>query len=139
MVSTKGYLDYVLEQLEAAGFNDARCRAMMGGYLLYVDSVLIGGIYDDRLLVKIVPGGEKFGMEEVVPYPNAKKMWLVGEVDDVEALADVVRVTVNGLKAIRQWPGARLPERSGEMTITINLLCIVVPRRKSAPKKNLVR
>ena len=102
MVSTKGYLDYVLEQLEAAGFNDVRCRAMMGEYLLYVDGVLIGGIYDDRLLVKIVPGGEKFGMEEVVPYPNAKKMWLVGEVDDVEALAEVVRVTVNGLKAIRQ-------------------------------------
>ena len=69
---------------------------------MYVDGVLIGGIYDDRFLVKIVPGGEKFGMEEVVPYPNAKKMWLVGEVDDVEALADVVRVTVNGLKAIRQ-------------------------------------
>ena len=48
--------------------------------------------------MKIVPGGEKFGMEEVVPYPNAKKMWLVGEVDDVETLAEIVRVIVEGLK-----------------------------------------
>ena len=98
MASTKEYRDFILEQLKAAGLNDVVCRPMMGEYLLYVDGVLIGGIYDDRLLVKIVPGGEKFGMEEVVPYPGAKKMWLVGEVDDVEALAEIVRVIVEGLK-----------------------------------------
>ncbi len=50
MASTKGYLDYVLEQLgEVPGVTH---RAMMGEYLLYVGGKLVGGIYDDRLLVK---------------------------------------------------------------------------------------
>ena len=98
MASTKEYRDYILEQLKAAGFSDVVCRAMMGEYLLYVDSVLVGGIYDDRLLVKKVPGNEEFSMEEAIPYPGAKAMWLVGEVDDAEALAEIVRTTVEGLK-----------------------------------------
>ena len=98
MASTKGYRDYILEQLETAGFSDVMSRPMMGEYLLYVDSVLIGGIYDDRLLVKKVPGNEEFSMEEAIPYPGAKAMWLVGEVDDAEALAEIVRATVEGLK-----------------------------------------
>ena len=98
MASTKEYRDYILEQLLAAGFSDVRCRPMMGEYLLYVDSVLVGGIYDDRLLVKKVEGNEEFAMEEAIPYPGAKPMWLVGEVDDAEALAEIVRATVGGLK-----------------------------------------
>ncbi|MBQ3352951.1 hypothetical protein IJG89_01195 [Candidatus Saccharibacteria bacterium] len=98
MASTKEYRDYILEQLKAAGFDDVVCRAMMGEYLLYVDSVLIGGIYDDRLLVKKVPGNEEFSMEEAIPYSGAKAMWLVGEVDDAEALAEIVWATLEGLK-----------------------------------------
>ena len=98
MASTKEYRDYILEQLKAAGFSDVVCRAMMGEYLLYVDSVLIGGVYDDRFLVKRVPENEGFGMEEVLPYPGARPMWLVGEVDDVSRLAEVVEATVEGLK-----------------------------------------
>ena len=98
MASTKEYLEYVLEQLSVAGFSDVRSRPMMGEYLLYVDGVLVGGIYDDRLLVKCVEGNEEFGMEEAIPYPGAKKMWLVGEVDDTKALVKIVRATVEGLK-----------------------------------------
>ena len=82
MASTKEYRDYILEQLKAAGFSDVRCRPMMGEYLLYVDGVLVGGIYDDRLLLKKCSANETFGMEEVEPYPGAKPMWLMGEVDD---------------------------------------------------------
>ena len=93
MASTKEYRDYILEQLKAAGFSDEVCRPMMGEYLLYVDSVLIGGIYDDRLLVKKVPGNEEFAMEEAIPYPGAKPMWLVGEVDNRERLREVVEIT----------------------------------------------
>ena len=98
MASKKEYLEYVMEQLKAAGFSDVRSRPMMGEYLIYVDSVLIGGIYDDRFLVKCVEGNAEFGMEEAVPYPGAKKMWLVGEVDDSEVLAKIVRATVEGCK-----------------------------------------
>ena len=95
----KEYLEYVVERIEAVGFRDVRSRAMMGEYLLYVDSVLIGGVYDDRFLVKCVEGNSGFGMEEVLPYDGAvKKMRLVGEVDDAEALAEIVRATVEGLK-----------------------------------------
>ena len=91
MASTKEYLEYVVEQLLAAGFVDVRSRSMMGEYLLYMDGVLIGGIYDDRFLLKKVEGNEGFGMEEAIPYPGARPMWLVGEVDDKEKLKEVVR------------------------------------------------
>ena len=97
MASTKEYRDYVLEQLEAAGFSDARCRPMMGEYLLYIDGVLVGGIYDDRLLLKKCSENEAFFMEEAIPYPNAKPMWLVGEVDDRERLKKVIEETAKGL------------------------------------------
>ena len=97
MASTKEYRDYILEQLAGAGVSDVRCRPMMGEYLLYVDSVLIGGIYDDRLLVKKCLENEEFGMEEAVPYPGAKPMWLVGEVDDVRKLKDIIVATIEGM------------------------------------------
>ena len=98
MASTKEYRDYILEQLKVVGFDDVVCRPMMGEYLLYVDGALVGGIYDDRLLVKCVEGNAEFGMEEAIPYPGAKKMWLVGEVDDTRALTKIVRATAEGLK-----------------------------------------
>ena len=44
---------------------------MMGEYLLYNDGVLFGGIYDDRLLVKIVPENAEYTMSEEIPYKNA--------------------------------------------------------------------
>ena len=98
MASTKEYRDYILEQLFEAGFSDVRSRPMMGEYLLYVDGVLVGGIYDDRLLVKIVPGNEELAMEEAIPYPGAKAMWLVGEADNTKALTRIVRETIEGIK-----------------------------------------
>ena len=53
MASTKEYRDFILEQLSEAP--NITCRPMMGEFLLYSNNVLFGGIYDDRLLVKIVP------------------------------------------------------------------------------------
>ena len=95
MASTKEYLEYVMEQLEAAGFDDVKSRPMMGEYLLYVSGVLVGGIYDDRFLLKKVEGNDGFGMEEVLPYDGAvKKMWLVEEVDDGEKLEKVIRCII---------------------------------------------
>lgn len=70
---------------------------MMGEYLLYIDGVLIGGIYDDRLLLKKCSENEAFLMEEAIPYANAKPMWLVGEVDDIERLKKVIEETAKGL------------------------------------------
>ena len=92
MASTKEYRDYILEQLSL--MPGISCRPMMGEFLLYADGVLFGGIYDDRLLVKITDGNSGFGMSEALPYEGAKKMYLVDEVDDKERLAKIVDVTL---------------------------------------------
>ena len=55
---------------------------MMGEYLLYHEGKLFGGIYDDRLLVKIVDSNKKYDMQEALPYDGAKAMYLVDEVDN---------------------------------------------------------
>ena len=96
MASTKEYRDFILEQLSEAP--NITCRPMMGEFLLYSNNVLFGGIYDDRLLVKIVPKNERYKMSESIPYDGAKPMFLVEDVDDKEKLAEIVNATVKGLK-----------------------------------------
>ena len=95
MASTKEYRDYILEQLSLVP--GITCRPMMGEFLLYSNKVLFGGIYDDRLLVKIVPENEQYEMTEEIPYDGAKPMYFVEDVDDKEKLAEIVEVTVKGL------------------------------------------
>ena len=95
MPSSKGYRDFILEQLSEAP--DITCRPMMGEFLLYSDGVLFGGIYDDRLLVKIVPENAKFGMPKSTPYAGAKPMHLVEDVDDREKLAKIIQATTKGI------------------------------------------
>ena len=96
MATSKEYKDFILEQL---GLLDGiTCRPMMGEYLLYYNNVLFGGIYDDRLLVKIVDENRKYKMSEVVPYETAKVMFLVEDVDDRELLREIVVETCEGLR-----------------------------------------
>lgn len=71
---------------------------MMGEFLLYSGGILFGGIYDDRLLVKIVPENEKFQMPEAIPYPGGKPMYLVEDMDDKEKLTEIISATVESLK-----------------------------------------
>ena len=96
MSTSKEYKDFILEQLNL--LDDITCRAMMGEYLLYYQGVLFGGIYDDRLLVKIVPGNEKYGMEKQLPYEGAKPMYFVQDVDSKEFLKEIVTKTCKGLQ-----------------------------------------
>ena len=96
MASTEEYRDYILEQLSLVP--EITCRPMMGELLLYADGVLFGGIYDDRLLVKITPGNGEFGMSEALPYEGAKKMYLVDKVDDKNKLKEIVEATTESLK-----------------------------------------
>ena len=58
MATTKEYRDFVLEQLNL--LDTITCKSMMGEYLLYYNGILFGGIYDDRLLVKIVDSNKKW-------------------------------------------------------------------------------
>lgn len=96
MASTKEYRDYILEQLSLVP--GITCRPMMGEFLLYADGVLLGGIYDDRLLVKKTDGNAEFGMSEALPYKGAKPMYLVDEVDDKNKLKEIVEATTESLK-----------------------------------------
>ena len=96
MASTKEYRDFILEQLLEAP--NITCRPMMGEFLLYSNNVLFGGIYDDRLLVKIVPENEQYKMLESIPYDGAKPMYLVEDVDDKEKLIEMIEATTRGLK-----------------------------------------
>ena len=96
MATTKDYKDFILEQLNL--LDNITCKSMMGEYLLYYNGVLFGGIYDDRLLVKIVDGNKKYNMQESIPYESAKSMYLIDDVDNQEILRDIVLDTCKDLK-----------------------------------------
>ena len=82
MASNKAYLDFILEQLSDAG--DVSCRAMMGEYVLYYRGRVIGGVYDDRFLVKPTKSAAAMLPQAAreLPYPGAKEMLLVDNVED---------------------------------------------------------
>ena len=96
MATTKDYRDFILEQLNL--LDNITCKSMMGEYLLYYNGLLFGGIYDDRLLVKIVDSNKKYNMQESIPYESAKPMYLVGDVDNQELLRDIILDTCKDLK-----------------------------------------
>lgn len=86
MASSKEYLQFVLEQLSE--LQEITYRAMMGEYILYYRGKIIGGIYDDRLLVKPTKSAISY-MPTVtyeIPYENAREMLFVEEVDNKDFL-----------------------------------------------------
>ena len=86
MASGKEYLTFVLDQL--SGLNGVSHRAMMGEFILYFRGRIIGGIYDDRLLVKPTPAVLSLMPDapREAPYPGAKEMFLVEDVDNGDFL-----------------------------------------------------
>ena len=95
MATSKEYKEFILEQLEL--LDNITCKAMMGEFLLYYNDVLFGGIYDNRLLVKIVDTNKKYNMTEQIPYETAKPMYFVDDVDNKELLKEIVIETCEGL------------------------------------------
>ncbi len=96
MATTKDYKNFVLEQLNL--LDNITCRSMMGEYLLYYNNVLFGGIYDNRILVKIVEGNKKYNLEKIIPYKGAKPMYFV-DTDDKELIRDIVLDSYKDLKS----------------------------------------
>ena len=90
MSSSKDYLDYVLEQLSET--DDISYRAMMGEYIIYCRGKVVGGIYDDRFLIKPTASAKKLLPDAVaeIPYEGAKEMLLVDIVDDRERLKELI-------------------------------------------------
>ena len=82
MASSKEYLDFILEQLSE--LDEITVRAMMGEFIIYYRGRIVGGIYDDRLLVKPVKAAISYMPTATyeLPYEGAKEMLLVDEVDN---------------------------------------------------------
>ena len=87
MASSKEYLEFILEQL--SDLEEIRYRAMMGEYIIYYRGKIVGGIYDDRLLVKPTKSAVSYikTVTYELPYEGAKEMLLVEDVDSKEYLA----------------------------------------------------
>ena len=99
MASSKGYLDYILEQLSE--LNDVAYRAMMGEYIIYYRGKVVGGIYDDRFLVKPAKSAVALmpDADEESPYEGAKRMLLVDNVEDREFLRELIEAMYEELPA----------------------------------------
>jgi TfoX/Sxy family transcriptional regulator of competence genes len=99
MSSSKDYLEYILEQL--SDLEDISYRAMMGEYIIYYRGKIIGGIYDDRFLVKPVKSAMAMmpdaSME--LPYEGAKEMILVDDVEDRDFLSELLESMYDELPA----------------------------------------
>ena len=89
MASNKDYLDFILEQL--SGLENVTYRPMMGEYILYWRGKIIGGIYDDRFLVKPTKSAVAMMPDAVreLPYEGAEEMLLVSNVENREFLAEL--------------------------------------------------
>lgn len=102
MASRKEYLDFILEQLSE--LKDISWRAMMGEYILYYRGKVIGGIYDDRFLVK--PTKSALSMlpeaDRQLPYDGAKEMLLIDNVKDKGFLRELISAMYDELPAPKQ-------------------------------------
>ena len=99
MASSKEYLEYILNQL--SGLDDISYRAMMGEYIIYYRGKVVGGIYDDRFLVKPVKSAVAMmpDADLELPYEGAKEMLLVDDVENREFLCDLLNVMYPELPA----------------------------------------
>ena len=99
MASSKDYLDYILDQL--SGLDDISYRAMMGEYIIYYRGKIIGGIYDDRFLVKPVKSAVAMMTDAdlELPYEGAKEMLLVDDVENRKFLCELLEAMYDELPA----------------------------------------
>jgi len=109
MSTSREYLTFVLEQL--SGLDGVRSRAMMGEYVLYYRGKVVGGVYDDRLLLKPTPAARRLlpAAPLEVPYPGAQPM-LLADVDDRASLAAVLPAMYDELPEPKRRPRGGRPQ-----------------------------
>lgn len=102
MASHKEYLDFILEQL--SGLEDVTYRAMMNEYIIYYQGKIVGGIYDDRFLVKPTKSATAMmpDADRELPYEGAKEMLLVKDVDNKEFLIELLEKMYPELPAMKK-------------------------------------
>ncbi|MCR5673141.1 MAG: TfoX/Sxy family protein [Lachnospiraceae bacterium] len=102
MASSKDYLDFILEQLSE--LDDITYRSMMGEYIIYYHGKVVGGIYDDRFLVKNIKTAASMmpeaGLE--LPYEGAKEMLLVDDIENKEFLRELLETMYDELPAAKK-------------------------------------
>ena len=112
MASTKAYLDFVLEQL--SGLEEIAYRPMMGEYILYCQGKVVGGVYDDRLLLKPTQAALRLMCEAQIepqmelPYDGGNEM-LLADIDRRELLCRVVQSIADDLPAPKKKMRKRKP------------------------------
>ncbi len=102
MASTKEYLHFILEQISE--LDDVSYRPMMGEFILYYHGKIVGGIYDDRLLVKKTRAALELlpAASCEFPYEGAKEMLLVDEVDSKEFLTELFQAMYEELPSLKR-------------------------------------
>ena len=90
MATGKSYFEFIREQLD--GIEGIAFRAMMGEYIIYCNGKVVGGIYDDRLLIKPTATAKRLmpEAEYELPYEGTKEMLLVDNVESRELLAELI-------------------------------------------------
>ena len=99
MASSKEYLVFVLEQLSK--LEDISYKAMMGEYIIYYRGKIVGGIYDDRFLVKNIKVASDMMTETTLelPYEGAKEMLLVEDIENKGFLKELLEAMYEELPA----------------------------------------
>lgn len=99
MASSREYLEYVQEQLSE--LDEISSRAMMGEYIIYYRGKVVGGIYDDRFLVKNTSAAAEMmpDAERELPYEGAREMLLVDDMENREFLRELLEAMYEELPA----------------------------------------
>ena len=102
MASNIDFLDYVLEQL--SDLDDISYRAMMGEFIIYYRDKIIGGIYDNRFLIK--PTKTALDMmsyaQKQLPYEGAKEMLVVDDIENKQLLCEMIEKMYDELPAVKK-------------------------------------
>ncbi len=111
MASSKEYLEFILGQLSE--LEEITYRAMMGEFIIYYRGKIVGGIYDDRLLVKPVKSAISYmpTAPYELPYEGAKEMLLVDEVDNKDFLTGLFHAMYDELPASKPKKKKQTPSR----------------------------
>ena len=99
MASSKEYVDFILEQCEGL-----TTRAMMGEFVLYYGGKVVGGVYDNRLLVKPTPSAKKMMPDAPMelPYEGAKEMLLVEDIENRDFLKELFEAMCEELPELKK-------------------------------------
>ena len=99
MASSKEYLDYIKDQL--SGLEGVSYRAMMSEYIVYYEGKVVGGIYDDRFLIKPTAAAKRLlpDAQTELPYEGAKEMLMVDDPDNRELLCELLPAVAAELPA----------------------------------------